>query len=146
MLHATARDLKFLSSVGITHIVNAAHGAHHIDTGAEFYSELSIKYHGVEASDSRDFDITPFLYDAARFIHDALSQHGVKVLVHCARGVSRSAVLVLAYLMIHENLPLTDAIKAICNHRNILPNPGFLQQLIQLESDLNLQDRRDLKQ
>lgn len=62
-----------------------------------------------------------------------------KVLVHCARGVSRSATLVLAYLMIYENLTIAEAIHTVCVHRNILPNAGFLQQLRRLDSNLNLQ-------
>lgn len=66
----------------------------------------------------------------------------VKVLVHCARGVSRSATLVLAYLMIYEKLTIAEAINVVCAHRNILPNAGFLQQLRQLDSNLNLQ-RKD---
>ncbi len=62
---------------------------------------------------------------------------GGKVLVHCARGVSRSATLVLAYLMIYEKLAVAEAINAVCVHRNILPNAGFLQQLRQLDYNLH---------
>ncbi|CAM4712319.1 unnamed protein product [Leuciscus chuanchicus] len=133
----TARDKTLLHRLGITHIVNAAHGRAHIDTGADFYSDTSVEYHGVEAPDNRDFDITPFFYPTAGFIHQALSQQREgKVLVHCARGVSRSATLVLAYLMICEKLTIAEAIDTVCSHRNILPNAGFLQQLRQLDSNL----------
>ncbi|XP_048026191.1 dual specificity phosphatase 29-like isoform X1 [Megalobrama amblycephala] len=139
----TARDKMLLHRLGITHIVNAAHGPAHIDTGADFYSDTSVEYYGVEAPDKKDFDITPFFYPTASFIHKALSQQREgKVLVHCARGVSRSATLVLAYLMIYEKLTIAEAINAVCAHRNILPNAGFLQQLRQLDSNLNLQ-RKD---
>ncbi|XP_073684081.1 dual specificity phosphatase 29-like [Garra rufa] len=137
----TARDKTLLCRLGITHIVNAAHGPAHIDTGADFYSDANIEYYGVEAPDRKDFDITPFFYPTASFIHKALLLC-VKVLVHCARGVSRSATLVLAYLMINEKLTVAEAISAVCANRNILPNAGFLQQLHQLDSKLNLQ-RRD---
>lgn len=60
-----------------------------------------------------------------------------KVLVHCAMGLSRSATLVLAYLMIHENMKLEDAIEAISANRNISPNEGFLEQLRQLDKELH---------
>lgn len=58
------------------------------------------------------------------------------MLVHCARGISRSATLVLAYLMLREGLTLVEALEAVCRHRNILPNAGFLNQLRQLDASL----------
>lgn len=63
-------------NLGITHVLNAAHGPRHIDTGPRFYSDTNMKYHGVEASDCQDFDLTPFFSDAAEFIHVALRQQG----------------------------------------------------------------------
>ncbi|CAM4726825.1 unnamed protein product [Leuciscus chuanchicus] len=44
-------------------------------------------------------------------------------------GVSRSGALVLAFLMMRENLTLTDAIIAVRLNRDIYPNSGFLGQL-----------------
>lgn len=61
------------------------------------------------------------------------------MLVHCARGISRSAALVLAYLMLREGLTLVEAVETVRRHRNILPNAGFLKQLRQLDSALALQ-------
>lgn len=59
-----------------------------------------------------------------------------KVLVHCTVGVSRSATLVLAYLMIRQNLTLVEAIKTVKDHRGVIPNRGFLRQLNGLDSIL----------
>lgn len=63
-----------------------------------------------------------------------------KVFVHCAMGVSRSATLVLAFLMIHENMTLVDALKTVGSHRDICPNTGFLSQLREL--DIKLSEER----
>lgn len=58
-----------------------------------------------------------------------------RVLVHCARGRSRSATLVLAYLMIRERLTLVEAVEAVRTHRKhspkrwifeSAPSPGLL--------------------
>ncbi|XP_028286190.1 dual specificity phosphatase DUPD1-like [Parambassis ranga] len=135
---ATAKDRTLLANLGITHVVNAADGPTHIDTGAHFYKDTNISYHGVEAADCKDFDLSQFFTETADFIHDALSQKGM-VLVHCARGISRSATLVLAFLMIKERLTLVEALEVVCRCRNILPNVGFLKQLCHLDSCLALQ-------
>ncbi|CAJ1080326.1 dual specificity phosphatase DUPD1-like [Xyrichtys novacula] len=133
----TAQNKSLLLSLGITHVVNAAHGPEHIDTGPCFYEDTIIQYHGVEAPDSRDFDLSPFFSETADFIQRALSQKG-KVLVHCARGISRSAALVLAFLMIKKRLTLVEAVETVRRHRNILPNVGFLSQLCHLDCSLAL--------
>ncbi|XP_053440623.1 dual specificity protein phosphatase 13 isoform X3 [Nycticebus coucang] len=59
-----------------------------------------------------------------------------RVLLHCAMGVSRSATLVLAFLMICENMTLVEAIQTVQAHRDICPNSGFLRQLQVLDNRL----------
>uniref|UniRef100_A0A8C6PJR2 Dual specificity protein phosphatase n=1 Tax=Nothobranchius furzeri TaxID=105023 RepID=A0A8C6PJR2_NOTFU len=85
---SVANDRYALWKLGITHVVNAAHGR------------------------------TYFL-------------------VHCAVGVSRSASLVLAYLMIHQHYALLDAINKVKECRWIFPNKGFLRQLCALDEKLH---------
>ncbi|XP_032922738.1 dual specificity protein phosphatase 13-like [Catharus ustulatus] len=132
-----ARSKTTLQSLNITHILNAADGPYSINTGAKYYADLQIEYYGVEAFDDPSFDLSTFFYDAANFIGKALNSPGGKVFVHCAMGVSRSATLVLAFLMIRENMTLVDALKAVSAHRNICPNSGFLSQLQDLDIKLN---------
>ncbi|NXM11653.1 DS13B phosphatase, partial [Ploceus nigricollis] len=132
-----ARSKTTLQSLNITHILNAADGPYSINTGAKYYADLQIEYYGVEAFDDPSFDLSIFFYDAANFIGKALNSSGGKVFVHCAMGVSRSATLVLAFLMIHENMTLVDALKTVSAHRNICPNSGFLSQLRDLDMKLN---------
>uniref|UniRef100_A0A673MJH3 Dual specificity protein phosphatase n=1 Tax=Sinocyclocheilus rhinocerous TaxID=307959 RepID=A0A673MJH3_9TELE len=126
---------RLLADLGITHVVNCADRPHRINTGAQFYSDMSISYCGVEASDHPQFDLSQYFCSTASFIKAALSQNG-KVLVHCAMGVSRSGALVLAFLMMYENLTLTDAIIAVRLNRDICPNSGFLEQLRALDNQL----------
>lgn len=59
-----------------------------------------------------------------------------RVLVHCHVGVSRSATLVLAYLMLKQKLTLVEAIHVVKDNRGVVPNRGFLRQLIQLDGRL----------
>ncbi|XP_033887619.1 dual specificity protein phosphatase 13-like [Acipenser ruthenus] len=141
----TARDKGTLLNLGITHIVNAAHGIYHINTGAKYYSDTQMHYLGVEADDDPEFDLSPFFYPTAKFIRAGLNSPKGKVFVNCAMGVSRSATLVLAYLMICKNVTLLEAIKAVCEHRDVFPNSGFLSQLRQLDLALTLERRKKKK-
>ncbi|XP_008502262.2 dual specificity protein phosphatase 13-like [Calypte anna] len=139
-----ARSKSTLQSLNITHILNAAHGPYSINTGAQYYKDLQMEYYGVEAFDDPSFDLSIFFHEAANFIGKALNTLGGKVFVHCAMGVSRSATLVLAFLMIHENMTLVDALKTVSAHRNICPNSGFLNQLRDLDLKLN-EERKGTK-
>ena len=73
---ATAQDKTLLVNLGITHVVNAADGPQHINTGPHFYKDTNILYHGVEAPDCKHFDLSPFFTETADFIHSALNQKG----------------------------------------------------------------------
>ncbi|CAM4592032.1 unnamed protein product [Caretta caretta] len=131
----TAHNRFGLWKMGITHVLNAAHGTMLCQGGQDFYG-TTIDYYGVPAYDLPDFDISQYFFSAAEFIHKALNTPGAKILVHCAVGISRSASLVLAYLMINHHLPLVKAIKAVKKHRWISPNRGFLKQLRNLDIQL----------
>lgn len=56
-------------------------------------------------------------------------------------GVSRSAILVAAYLMIFQNMTIMEALTSIRKKRPINPNEGFLKQL--REFNENLMEERD---
>ncbi|NXS02539.1 DS13B phosphatase, partial [Oxylabes madagascariensis] len=131
-----ARDKAQLSRMGISHVVNAAAGRFRINTGPKFYNDLPVDYYGVEAEDNPNFDLSIYFYPVAHYIRAALNSPRGKVLVHCAMGISRSATLVLAFLMICEGMSLTTAIQTVRSHRGICPNSGFLQQLRELDLQL----------
>ncbi|NXK97242.1 DUS26 phosphatase, partial [Formicarius rufipectus] len=123
-----------LAQLRITDVLNASHSRWR--GGADYYEGTGIRYLGIEAHDSPSFDMSPYFYPAADFIHQALTEGGI--LVHCAVGVSRSATLVLAYLMIRHHMPLVEAIKTVKDHRGIIPNRGFLRQLVALDNALRM--------
>ncbi|XP_036750093.1 dual specificity protein phosphatase 26 isoform X6 [Manis pentadactyla] len=129
-----ANNRRELRRLGITHVLNASHSRWRGPPDA--YEALGIRYLGVEAHDSPAFDMSTHFQVAADFIHRALRQPGGRILVHCAVGVSRSATLVLAYLMLYHHLTLVEAIKKVKDHRGIIPNRGFLRQLLALDRRL----------
>ncbi|XP_069836955.1 dual specificity protein phosphatase 13B-like [Dendropsophus ebraccatus] len=137
----TARDKSVLRQLGITHIVNAAYGRYRINTGPEFYRDLNIDFYGVEADDHPHFNLSEYFFPAAQFIGAGLQSPNGRVLVHCAMGISRAASIVLAFLMISEGMSLLDALRSVSEHRDISPNPGFLEQLRQLDIKLEAKKR-----
>ncbi|XP_003496780.2 dual specificity protein phosphatase 13 isoform X1 [Cricetulus griseus] len=137
-----ARDKSRLIQLGITHVVNVAAGKFQVDTGAKFYRGTSVEYYGIEADDNPFFDLSVYFLPVARYIRDALNTPQSRVLVHCAMGVSRSATVVLAFLMICENMTLVEAIQTVQAHRDICPNSGFLRQLQVLDNRLRRESGR----
>lgn len=132
-----------LQDLGVTHVLNAAHGnkLYHVQTGPDYYKESGIIYHGVPAMDMFTFKIDRYFDEACDFMGKAVGTkktgklHG-KILVHCKEGVSRSATLVLAYLVRDQEMTLKDAVSLVRSKREILPNRGFLQQLIDYSEKL----------
>ena len=60
-----------------------------------------------------------------------------KVFVHCAAGESRSATIVIAYLMYKNKMSYEEAYDFIKNKRNVInPNSGFQEQLKKFEKIL----------
>lgn len=59
------------------------------------------------------------------------------MLVHCFAGVSRSATIVIAYLMQEHGLAYRDALAFVKQKRNhIHPNEGFKRQLQSFQREL----------
>lgn len=140
----TAQNEDQLCQLGVTHVLNAAKGTKpfsHVNTNAEFYKS-GIKFLGIPATDIMMFKINKYFKESSQFIENAIGSKagGAKdgcVFVHCKEGVSRSATLVLAYLVTYQDLHLTDALKTVRSKRKISPNPGFLQQLIDYSRTLD---------
>ncbi|NWR61300.1 DUS27 phosphatase, partial [Bucorvus abyssinicus] len=124
-----------LKRLGITHVLNAAHGTG-VYTGPDFYNGLNIQYLGIEVDDFPDSDISKHFRPAAEFLDEALLTYRGKILVSSEMGISRSAVLVAAYLMIYHHMTILEALMTLRKKRAIYPNDGFLKQLRDLNEQL----------
>lgn len=59
------------------------------------------------------------------------------MLVHCRAGVSRSASIVIVYVMRKYNIPLREAYERVHAKRPVIaPNNGFWRQMIRYEEYL----------
>ncbi|XP_024920198.1 dual specificity protein phosphatase 3-like isoform X2 [Cynoglossus semilaevis] len=136
----TATNVPRLKRLGVTHVLNAAEGnSHmHVNTSADFYAHTGITYHGIAASDTDHFDLSVYFEAAAEFIGKALTYRGGRgrVLVHCREGYSRAPSLVVAFLMLRQNMDVRCALALVRQEREIGPNDGFLRQLCRLNQRL----------
>lgn len=121
----SATDVKWLKKNNITHILTV--DSCPLPRKIQEIPELSLKY--IQITDMPREDILTYFEDSYQFIDHAIKSNGT-VLVHCYFGMSRSATLVIAYVMKKYELPFIDAFEIVKKKRKFVgPNPGFLAQL-----------------
>ncbi|GAB2221408.1 hypothetical protein Drorol1_Dr00012584 [Drosera rotundifolia] len=128
-----ARSVYTLQHLGITHILCLC--SNEIGQSDSQYPHL-FEYKNFSISDEEDTNISAIFGEACDFI-DHVEQTGGKVLVHCFEGRSRSATMVLAYLMLRKQMTLLEAWNMLKKaHRRAQPNDGFGRILLDLDKKL----------
>ncbi|PSR89420.1 Dual specificity protein like [Actinidia chinensis var. chinensis] len=129
-----ARSVYTLQHLGITHILCLC--SNEIGQSDSQYPEL-FEYRNFSICDDEDANISNIFEESHDFI-DHVEQTGGKVLVHCFEGRSRSATVVLAYLMLRKKLTLLEAWNKLKRvHRRAQPNDGFAKILLELDKKLH---------
>lgn len=90
----------------------------------------------IQLPDHHGICVFPFFMESFLFIERARKIEG-RVLVHCAQGISRSATILIAYIMWSCHVSFISAYNTVYDRRNIGPNPGFLAQLKYFEKELS---------
>lgn len=123
----TAHCKQFLDDYKITHIINMT-----ADLECKFVKHF--KYIVVPIDDTVDEDIGIYFDEGIKFITTALKENPKnRVLVHCWAGVSRSASMIVAYLIKKHKITFFEAIDRVRTVRYISPNPGFRRHLYKFQ-------------
>lgn len=117
-----AENKELLEKHKITHILSCCH----MEPKKDFVHKILPIY------DLETEDISKYFEESVDFINKGLEKGAV--LVHCQAGVSRSATILIYYLIKQEKLNLKESYLFLKSKRDIIsPNEGFKRQLIKFQ-------------
>ena len=92
-------------------------------------------YKQIEIRDEENEEILQYFIPSILFINQSKGA----CLVHCKGGMSRSASIVISYIMFSKKINFDDAYDFVSSKRGIIcPNDGFVEQLKEFEEILKL--------
>jgi protein-tyrosine phosphatase len=115
--YETSLNYKLLKSLGIKQILSV--GIELPPHKTQYFKTMHLN-----VEDNEQEDIIRFFISAFHFINNDVT------LVHCYAGISRSATIVISYLMRSNKISYIDAYNLVLKERPIIsPNVGFMKQL-----------------
>lgn len=118
-----ARSLAQVQAAGITHVLVCANELPALHDGTLVSKKLW------DLADNTHVVLQPFIEEATAFI-DAAAAQGGHVLLVCAAGASRSAAVLIGYLMRARDMSFDEADALVRSARPAVAlNPGFRTQL-----------------
>lgn len=128
----------FFREQKVTHVISVMKNPPDIVTKYPHVEQLTISIH-----DSPEEDIQCHFKTVFEFINKAKNNKST-ILIHCEKGISRSASMVIAWLLHEKNnqnlqASYADIFKDLSKKRAVIaPNPGFSKQLQAFANSLNL--------
>lgn len=132
--HEMAQSKEWLDAHGIHDVVSFC-GVESINPA---HTGVKIRYYSMYDADtpSDTHSMRHALCDGLWFLEQQTIR-GRPTLVHCKQGISRSATLIVAYIMKHRRMNLATALSTLQAQRPaVQPNNGFMRELIRLEMEL----------
>jgi dual specificity phosphatase 12 len=133
----TASNSEWLQKHKIKHVLNMGSS---LSVSKADVEKLKLQYRFIDIEDAPDVPIAKYFAETIQYIQKCIRDHE-PIVVHCFMGMSRSATIVIAYLMQTYRLSVDEALNRIRRIRPIvLPNPGFMLQLRHFEGQLFIKD------
>ncbi|XP_041977609.1 dual specificity protein phosphatase 19-like [Aricia agestis] len=112
-------DIKVITDYNIQHVLSLGVDVHIEGVNKKFVNILDLP----------ESDVRHVLQDCLPFVKNAVDLKE-NVLIHCNAGVSRTSMVVIAFLMHYHSMPFEEAYKFVKEKRPaIQPNSGFKIQL-----------------
>jgi len=130
--HTAVNKQAIITDLDIGAVVNCTHWT------PSAFEKLGVLYKRIiVVDDQRDRQaLSEELPAVVGFIHENLKANK-RVLVHCEAGVSRSATVVIAYVMTTTRASMKESLAYVKECRpDIEPNPGFIQILNDFENGM----------
>uniref|UniRef100_A0A6A7G074 protein-tyrosine-phosphatase n=1 Tax=Hirondellea gigas TaxID=1518452 RepID=A0A6A7G074_9CRUS len=125
-----SQNIELLQALGVSRVLNVTSRV------PGYREETGVLCKTLPALDNGHQNLRQYFPEAIAFI-DCCKYSGHRVLVHCQAGISRSATIVIAYLMHTNREPMIEAYKAVKSLRSIIsPNLNFMGQLVEWEASL----------
>ena len=122
----TARDKSILKQLNISNILICAEGC-------ECFFPNEFNYKVLYLDDATDEDLLSWLKEGFDFIESSKDN----IYIHCVMGISRSASVVIAYIMYKNKMNYNDSYDFVYKKRKVIsPNTGFKKQLKKFEKIL----------
>lgn len=116
-----------LMDYNITHVIN-------VSEEISNYFPDDMDYLRISVSDTNDASLETYFGRALRFIEEA---NGSNVFIHCFMGSSRSATIVVLYLMKYHKMSFCQAYKFLKNKRPVVNmNISFAEELQDIEKNM----------
>jgi predicted protein tyrosine phosphatase len=138
-----ADSMDELRRHNITRILNVAEECAVSSSCEQAMATGAVAVKKLDLRDHSDEDISRHFGEALAFMHEGIAR-GEGVLVHCRQGVSRSATMILAYLMEYgirdgsgqwQPMSYSEAFDYVKERRpHISPNLGFVLALHEVEN------------
>lgn len=131
-------DYDLLRNIGVTAILNVSTAC------SDYILPKDFNYKSIPVKDNETENISAWFSEALQFIESVRHANG-KVLVHCRAGISRSATICIAYIMVYKSMSLEQAFEFVRARRDIIsPNLNFMQQLFEFERLLLVESMRQI--
>jgi protein-tyrosine phosphatase len=121
------KNMNLVYKMGIRAVVRLDHMRQHLGDNQQWSDAFELLYLPINDGEGITGEI---FAQVTGFIHQQI-QRDRQVLVHCQMGISRSATMVLAYLVEYEGMSLGRAYAQVVRHRPMIyPHPALLRSLV----------------
>ena len=121
-----ASNYSVIRNNNIKYIINATKEL------PNFYENSDVKYLRIPVADNCDHHISDHIHEAMEFIKMAQENNDGNILIHCYMGSSRSASIVMAFLVHKHKFNVDDAFLFLKDKRDIVNiNLNFIDDVKQ---------------